>query len=138
MSTFNSEEKLQQFARKLSDLFFGFKVITFLFLLVASTGNIVAALSIDSFQQIFADALPGKPLPGITLFVIDCKTIILPLAFIWPMVGLAALFIRERIRVAIGILALALVLTLLQSGLVVLAMRMPMIGLINGMSDSHP
>jgi type IV pilus assembly protein PilC len=28
---------------------------------------------VPKFQQIFQDALPGKPLPGITVFVIDCS-----------------------------------------------------------------
>jgi type IV pilus assembly protein PilC len=28
---------------------------------------------VPKFQQIFQDALPGKPLPGITIFVIDCS-----------------------------------------------------------------
>ncbi len=28
---------------------------------------------VPKFQQIFQDALPGKPLPSVTVFVIDCS-----------------------------------------------------------------
>src|SRR5260221_9110939 len=31
---------------------------------------------VPKFQQIFQDALPGKPLPAITVFVIDCSNIL--------------------------------------------------------------
>jgi len=31
---------------------------------------------VPKFQQIFTDALPGKPLPGITLFVIGCSNLL--------------------------------------------------------------
>ena len=134
----DAEQKLQQLNRKVSDLFFGLKLIALLFLYVASTGNIIACLSIEHYRQLFADALPGKPLPGLTLFVFAYRSLLYWLAFIWPLIGLATMFIRESIRVATAILATLLVVTLLESSLIVLAMQLPMVTLINGMSDSHP
>jgi hypothetical protein len=135
MASINSDEKIQQLEAKIADLFFGFKIIAFLFLLVATVGNIVAALSIHQFQQIFQDALPGKPLPGLTLSVIYGQTLIFYLALLWPVIGVISLFLRNQIRISILLLSVSLALALIQSGLVVSALRLPMIGLVNGMSD---
>jgi type IV pilus assembly protein PilC len=51
---------------------------------------------VPKFQQIFQDALPGKPLPGITVFVIDCSNILVAQ---WYFVfgGIAAVVIGYKV-----------------------------------------
>jgi hypothetical protein len=134
----DAEQKQRRLTGHVADLFFGLKVLALLFLLVASVGNIVATLSIDSFGHWFAVDLPGKPLPGLTIFVLRCSPLLDWLSFIWPLMGLAALFIRERIRLAMVLLAAVVLVALLQSALIVTALYLPTVTLPIGMSDGHP
>lgn len=119
----------QKLTGKESDLFFGLKVIGLLFLVVASVGNFVATLSIDSFDHWFTVDLPGKPLPGLTLIVLHCSSFLGWLSFIWPLMGLAVLFIRERIRLAMVLLAAVVLVTMLQSAVIALALYLPTVTL---------
>jgi hypothetical protein len=133
----DAEQKQQRLSGDVADLFFGLKVLALLFLLVASGGNIAATLSIDSFRHWFEVDLPGKPLPDLTLFVLRCSSLLYWLSFIWPLIGLATLFIRERIRLTMGLLGGVLLVTMLQSAMIVLALYMPTVTLPVGMSNSQ-
>ena len=124
--------------KKVSDLFFGLKVIGLLLLVVASVGNIVVTLWIDYFGRWYADALPGMPVPALTLFVLHGSSFLFWFALILPLMGLAALFIRERIRFAMVLLAVVLLVTILQSTLTVVGLSLPAITLPTGISNSHP
>jgi len=136
MNTDISDNAIQVLERRVSDLNFGLKTITVIFLLTASVGDILSAFSIASFRQIFNDALPGHDLPQITSVTLACETAFKVSAFLWPLIGIGALFIRNNSRLVIIILAVVLSLTLLQSGFIVAALRLPMTGLIQGMSQN--
>lgn len=134
----DAEEKFQQLSNKVSDLFFGLKVIGLLFLVVSSVGNIVAALSIDSFGLWFAIDLPGKPLPAMTALVLEYRSLLYVLSLVWPFMGLAVLLIRERIRFTMVLLTGVLLITMLQSTLTAVALYLPTVSLNTGMTKSHP
>ena len=133
----DAEQNLQRLTGKVSDLFFGLKVIGLLLLVVASVGNIVTTLSIDTFGRWFDVDLPGKPLPSLTLFVLRCSSVLCWLSFIWPLLGLATLFIRERIRLAMVLLAAVVLVTMFQSAVIALALYLPTVTLPVGMSNSQ-
>ena len=78
------------------------------------------------------------PLPGLTLLVLTCSPILCWLSLILPLMGLAALFIRERIRLAMVLLAVVLLVTMLQSTLTVVGLYLPAMTLPTGISKEHP
>jgi hypothetical protein len=128
-------ESLAQLSEKVDHLFFGLKLIAFIFLLLASLGASVGALEIPHFQEIFMDALPGKPLPELTLSVIWAQKFLVVTSLVFPLVGVLALCLRN-IRLSIALLAGVLSLALIQSSVVVCALNLPMQGLVEGMSDN--
>jgi hypothetical protein len=127
-------ESLAQLSKKVDHLFFGLKLISFIFLLVASLGAIYGAFSIPHFQQIYEDALPGKPLPGMTLAVVWAHKFLVITSFMFPLIGLVALFLR-RMRISITLLAIALGLAFIQASVVVTALNLPMQEIVEGFSD---
>jgi hypothetical protein len=138
MSTMDNEEKPPRLTGKEADLFFGLKVTGLLFLIVASGVNITAALWIDYFAHWYAVDLPGMPLPALTLLVVHSGTFLGWLSIIWPLLGLATLFIRERIRLAMVLLAAVVMVSLVQATLTAVALSLPAITLPTGISKDHP
>ena len=96
----------------------------------------MATVSIDSFGHWFAVDLPGKPLPILTLIVLRCSSFLGWLSFIWLLMGLAALFIRERIRLAMVLLATVVLVAMFQSAVITLALYLPTVTLPVGISHS--
>ena len=90
------------------------------------------------FQQIFADVFPGKPLPGVTEFIFTCRIALVFVALAWPILG--ALLRKWQKRYAILWINLGIIWFLLEIGITVFALFLPMEydGIV-GMSDSnHP
>jgi hypothetical protein len=131
--TSQESELVAQLCKKVQDLFFGLKLISFIFLLVASLGAIYGAFSIPHFQRIYYDALPGNALPAVTLAVIWAQKFLIITSFVFPLIGILALFLRS-IRLSIALLAVALGLALIQTSVVVSALNSPLQGLIEDMS----
>jgi hypothetical protein len=91
---------------------------------------------VPSFEQIFADALPGKPLPPVTVFIIAARFALAMIDLGWPVLG--TVLIRQQKRYAILWINIGIVWTLLQIGITVIALFMPMAGgIIVGMPDSN-
>lgn len=127
-------ESLFQLSKKVDQLFFGIKLMSFLFLLLASFGAIFGALEIPHFQEIFMDALPGKPLPSMTLAVIWGRKFLVITPILFALVGVTALFLRN-IKLSIALLAVALLLAIIQTWFVTFALNLPMQDLMTGMAD---
>ena len=89
---------------------------------------------VPKFAQIFMDALPGKPLPLATLMFIGHHFLFALVALAWPIVG--AVLLRKRNYYASYWIIGGIVLFILLAGLTIIAMFMPMIGLVNGMADA--
>ena len=53
-----------------------------------------SSLSIESFSQIFADMLGGKPLPALTQFVLGARPLFVAVSILVPIVAVATLFLR--------------------------------------------
>ena len=111
------EPSVAELSLAIRELTLGMKWFLGMFLVVASVPNVFTSLSIVHFQLIFMDALPGKPLPGLTLMFIECHWFFLFLTFVWPIAGLALLSQSNRVRVwAIGGVILIFVIGLQISG----------------------
>jgi len=93
---------------------------------------IVLLQGVPKFRQIFEDALPGKPLPELTLVVLQDY---LPLALLDVSLLLVpiicAVFRDDSTTLAAGF---GVVWNLLQGGLVIFALMLPMVGTTTGMT----
>lgn len=118
------EQKLERLSRRMEALFLGLKAFLLLFLLLACVGNFAAVFSIDRYRQMFADTLPGQPLPAMTQMVVSARTLLSTLVFVWPAIGIVAAFLRERIVLSLVLFCAAILGTLLECTVVVLAMQM--------------
>jgi hypothetical protein len=86
------------------------------------------------FQQIFADALPGRPLPAVTDFVIGYKIPLALLSLAWPIV--AGVLIARRSQKANLWILVGTVWNLFLISITIIALFMPMVGITQGMSDA--
>jgi hypothetical protein len=103
---------------------FWFSVV---FLFSLSAGNIFLSLYIvPKFEQIFAEALPGKPLPEVTEFVITGKFLLAIFTLCWPII--TGLLIRLRKPGAIWWINIGIIWNILQISITILALFIPMIG----------
>ena len=110
-------------------------VVSLVTLLVLGAINIFLPLFVvPKFEQIFQDALPGKPLPGITLFLIAARIPLALIALAWPMAGIIAVWRRHR--AAIWIVSLGLLFFFALIPITIFALFMPMNTGITGMSDA--
>ena len=111
-------------------------IASIVFLLGLGAINIFVSLFIvPKFEQIYQDALPGMPLPGITVFVIAARFPLALVALMWPIAGIITF--QRRKRAAIWIIKLGHLYFFLLLGVTVIALFMPMTGgIIVGMSDA--
>lgn len=102
--------------------------VSLVILFILSSGNIFLLLFIvPKFEQIFADALPGRPLPGITEFIFTARIAIALIDLSWPILG--TILLRQQKSYAILWINLGIVWTFLQVGSTVIALFMPMVGI---------
>jgi len=87
MSDVSAETKLSELSAKVDDMVLGLKWMFSLFLLFLSIPNFCVSLSIFHFSQIFQNALPGMPLPFLTVAIISHRIIHHLLCLIWPLAG---------------------------------------------------
>jgi hypothetical protein len=57
-----------------------------------------SSLSIGGFEPIFRDMLAGKPLPGLTQFVLSARQLFVAVSILIPIAAVATLFLRGVIR----------------------------------------
>lgn len=99
-------------------------------LFVFSFANIVLVLfAVPRFEQIFADALPGKPLPSVTEFIITSRFVLLLIALGLPIAG--AVLVRLKKPYAFWCINFASVWTVCQIGITILALYMPVAGTLS-------
>jgi type II secretory pathway component PulF len=99
-----------------------------------SSANVFLMLFIvPKFQGIYADALPGKPLPAATEFIISGHTLIAAANFLILIVCLALM--ARKWRYAALLTDLSSVANFLQVAVTVIALFMPMVGITTGMAD---
>jgi hypothetical protein len=135
MSDLKPEPTVAELAATIAELKLGMKWFLGMFLIVLSLPNIVATLYIPEFHQIFQDALPGKPLPEITLMFINGYWLFQLLTFVWPIAGVIAIVRSQQVRNWTICATSFLVVIGLQYLLTEHAMYTPIVGLIVGMDD---
>jgi len=135
MNDLSSDRKINELSDKVDALILGYKTGALVILFMFSLINVADTFSISYFRQVYQDALPGRPLPPITNFILGSQSLVTCLALVWPVLGLAAIFIPKKISTTIFFLTLLLFLVLFQIALNWLALFMPMISLVTGMSN---
>jgi len=99
------------------------------------TANVfVLSLSVPKFEQIFADALPGKPLPDVTEFIFRERIALICFVLALPIPALV-MFWRRRPYAVLWI-NLGMIWLLVQGAITVIALVMPMVGTTTGMADA--
>ena len=135
MSETPSEPTIAQLAQNVGELVAGMKWLLEALLLLASIPNFFVTLSIPHYRQIFADALPGKPLPFMTEILINHPTFFLLLTLALPIAGVAIISRGKRVR-NWAIAGTLLILSVgAQLALTQFAMFAPMTDLFTGVSD---
>ena len=86
------------------------------------------------FEQIYADAMPGKPLPGLTLLVLGSRFPLIAINALWPLAGIVLLMRNHRSTMIW--LNLGTVLGLIELIVTVVALFLPMVSHIVGMSET--
>ena len=111
-------------------------IVSLVILIGLSAINIFLPLFIvPKFEQIYQDAIPGMPLPGITVFIIAARFPLALVALAWPIAGIITVWRRQR--AAVWIIKLGYLYFFLLIGVTVIALFMPMTsGIIIGMSDA--
>lgn len=101
---------------------------TLLILLIFSALNtFLTFLIIPKFQQIYQDALPGKPLPWLTSFILVARIPLMIVAVGWLIAGSLSVW-RWR-PVSILLLNLGIIFSFLQIVATIYALFIPLIGL---------
>jgi len=108
--------------------------VSMVILMLLGAANVFLMLFIvPKFEQIYADALPGRPLPPITIFVITARIVLAIIALGWPILG--AVLVQQQKRSAILWNNIGIVWCFLQIGVTTIALFLPMVGTITGMSN---
>jgi type II secretory pathway component PulF len=102
---------------------------------LAAINIFLSLFIVPKFEQIYQDALPGLPLPGVTAFIIAARFPLVFVAIAWSIVGSIAIW--RQPRGAIWIVNLAYLYFIFLIGVTVIALFLPMNGIIVGMSDAH-
>jgi len=107
-------------------------------LLLACAGNILVPLvCIPNFELIYQNDLPGRPLPGLTQWIIALRIPLMILGAAWPIAGILTVW---RLKLASVLwLYLPYLLSLGQILITLYALFKPMlVVIISGPVDVHP
>ena len=96
--------------------------------------NLLLMVVMHNFEEIYRDALPGRPLPSITTFILDYRIFLGLVASAWLIAGIV--FVRKGDRFAILVIHCGMLWCILQAGLTVYGLFAPMLGLSIRMSDA--
>jgi glucose uptake protein GlcU len=136
MSTPAREQSISQLSARVDEVLVGLKWASASLVLLLSIPNICAAQAIVSFQEIFQDALPGRPFPILTMVVLTHRTLLQGLTFVWPILGLLNVYYGRRPRSWIIGAAVILLVIGLQLLLTQRALLPPISSLLTGMPDT--
>jgi len=89
---------------------------------------------VPKFEQIFQDALPGRPLPLITQFIISDRILLALIALAWPIAGIIAVWRQHR--AAFWIINLGILFFVALLVVSIIALFMPMVSVDCGLSGA--
>jgi type II secretory pathway component PulF len=104
----------------------GVRSIAAVFTVVISLFGIYIAHVISNFEAIFHDMLGNKPLPYLTQFVIDYKTVLFWLAVLWPLMAIICSIAVKDHKKSLFAIAAIIGLLLLQSILILSSLFEPL------------
>ncbi len=122
-------------AKDIRSLAIGVRAVVGGFTIMLSIFNIRAALLIRYFQQVFQDALPGKPLSSLTMLIIWARIPLIIIAIVLPIGALVILFTVRNHKTALILATVIMVAVFVQMNLTVSNLMAPMTDLFTGMSD---
>ena len=136
MNEIASQPSTSQLSAKIDDIVAGLKWMFSLLILFLSIPNFCSAMAIGRFALIFREhALPGKPLPFLTSFIINYSILLHALVFVWPAIGILNIIYGKHLKFwMIGTAAIVFFIGL-QIFLTWVGCFLPMTDLMNGMSD---
>jgi hypothetical protein len=124
----------EDLAKDVRSLAVGVRGVVGGFTVMFSVLNVRVALLIPFYHGLFLDALPGKPLPGMTQFVIWARILLLLLAIVLPIAAVVILFAVRNHKVALILATVVMVSVFLQMSLTASSLMSPMMDLMGGMS----
>jgi hypothetical protein len=126
----NSEENLE--LRRLAS---GIRAVSLIFTLVLSYFNFRLAFQIDHYRIIFSDMLGGKPLPGLTEFVIQAKPFLILSSLALPLVALVVIYRIRNHQHALYTLAGIMGALFIQIHITWTGLFTPLLSIINSLSE---
>jgi hypothetical protein len=108
------------------------KVSLVILYVISATNFIAMIFVVPKFEQIFTEALPGKPLPSVTLFIFTFRIGLALLALTWPIIG--TFLLKKQKPYAIWYINISTIWNFFQIGITTVALFMPMVGLIGNIS----
>ncbi len=128
-----SEDELRRIARhEIRSFWIGLALSALAFAVAVDFA--VLFFIVPKFEEIFRDALPGKPLPSVTEFIIHYKMGLALFNLGWPIAGFYLW--KQQNRFAFLWVNIGLLWFLFQMGITIIALFMPMVGTTTGMSDT--
>jgi hypothetical protein len=112
--------------------FLGRGKLTFLLTSFFAADVFLTTHIVSKFHRLFDDSIPGRKLPSLTVFFLNYRAVNVALAFIWLIAALYVLTHHHR-----GWLGLFFLLVALHVTLLVIALLMPFVGGLTGMSGTN-
>jgi len=97
--------------------------------------DVSSSLSIGNFERIFHDMIGGKPLPGITQWIIHFRLLILLISLLIPITALATLFLSNLAR-AVTILGWLVIISFVQCLTIYQGLVAPLIEIIKAIGGT--
>jgi hypothetical protein len=102
------------------------KVTGSILLLMTSLCDILISLSITYYEHIFNYIFHSISLPLVAQLILFFKVPLVVASFCWPLMGIVALSIRDRMHLTFYLLGLAQMATLVQAAFTFLALQIPL------------
>jgi hypothetical protein len=133
MTEIPSDSKLGELSAKVDSLVLGYKVTALSILIILSLIDLIQNLTIGQLRISFENALPGKPLPSATNFVLNYEFQLIWISLLWPVLGILALTLPKKLPTSILIITCLPILMLLLIAFTWVALHIPLVMATTGM-----
>ena len=127
MSDSLSDPRIGELSAKVDLLIFSYRVGTLAVLFFLSFINVSDSLAITWFRTMYQDALPGKPLPAITLFLVQYHALVGCFALLLPVVGTFTALAIKNISTSISLTTCIMIVIVLQITITWFFLILPML-----------
>ncbi len=114
MSDASTEARIRELSAKVDLLIFSYRIGTLAVLFFLSFINVSDSFAITWFHGIYQDALPGKPLPPITEFLIHYHALVGGFALLCPVLGTFTALVIKNISASISCTTCIMIVIVLQ------------------------